>query len=194
MKRIRIAILGLAIVMALCVVGCTPITQANAADAAAVVGLGSAESYSSGSSKSILAKTIMENKDAIVAAQEKAMVTNLSAIYGGGTVTFTNYLEATDFPASAEDDTFIASSYWKVTYDGVTVTNDGKSYKLDGSIYMRFAIDGLSFDFVLTGDVRISGAIDDTAHIDVLFNASASGYTFTGTVNGYSVESSFITD
>lgn len=191
MKKSRIAILGLAAIMALVVVGCTPITQGNAADAAAVVGLGSADSYNSGSPKSILAKTVIENKDAIAAAQSKDLSSSFSSNYGDGTVTFTYYLLATGFPASAEADSFAATSYWKVTYDGVTVSHDGKNYKLDGSVYMRFALDGTSFDFVLTGDVAISGAIDDTAHIDVLFNASGSGYTFTGTVNDYRVESSF---
>lgn len=191
MKKTRGAILGLAIVLGLAAVGCTPITQANAADAAAVVGLGSADSYSAGSAKSVLAQSIIDNKDAITAAQSRAFSTSFSASYGGGTVTFTYYLLATDFPASAEDDSFVATSYWKVTYDGVTVTHDGDTYKLDGNVYMRFALDGLSFDFVLTGDVGISGAIDDTAHIDVIFNASTSGYTFSGTVNGFQVNSSF---
>jgi len=194
MKKTGIAIIGLTIAMTLVVAGCTPITQANAADAAAVVGLGSADSYNRGSSKSILARTIMENKDAIVAVEEKAgldISTSFSASYGGGTVTFTYYSSAATFPASDQDSSFLATSYWSVAYKDVTVSHDGETYKLNGTVYMRFDFNITSFDFILTGDVKISGAISDTADIDVIFKASTSGYTFTGTVNDYKVSDSF---
>lgn len=194
-KKTRIIVLGLAAVMAATLVGCAQITQSNATDAAAVVGLGSAKSYSSGSSGSILARTVIENKDAIVAAQEKGLgiTASFSTSYGGGTVTF-SYLgltEPTSFPDSTQITGFSTSSYWSIAYNNVTVNYDGETYTLNGTIYMRFDLNIASFNFILTGNVEMSGAIEDTARIDVVFNASTSGYTFTGTVNDYKVDSTF---
>lgn len=193
MKRTGIAILGLAIATTLFVVGCTSITQANAADAAAVVGLGTNGSYVDGS-RSILARTIIDNRAVFEEAQSKDMASiDLTASYGGGTVTFTTVSEAS-LPDSDQDGSF-PSAYvaCSITYKNVTVIHDGKEYKLNGTIYARLVV-STYLSFVLTGEMKITGAIDDTANIDVVFTGSISGYTFTGTVNGYSVESSFITD
>ena len=188
-KKTRIAFLGLAAVMAATLVGCAQITQSNAADAAAVVGLGSAKSLNSPhDSRSILARTVMDNEKAIKATATSEM--DFSVTYGGGKVTFASVSSAS-MPSSNQDGGFITLYNLSITYSGVTVTHDGKDYELGGTIYMRFATSVNGFDFILTGDIDISGAIDDTAEIDVLFNAGLTGYTFTGTVNGYQVEDSF---
>lgn len=193
MKRNRLSSLGLAIAMALVVVGCTPITKANAADAAAVVGLGTDGSYGA-ESKSILAKTIIDNRAVFEEAQSKAVAfTDFSASYGGGSVTFTA-VAASSLPDSAQDSDFTPELTCSITYKNVQVTHDGKEYELNGTIYARLVVSGLYLSFVLTGGVDIAGAIDDRADIDVLFTGSLAGYAFSGTVNGYSVNSSLTVD
>jgi len=188
MKKTGIAILGLAVAMAFVVAGCTPISQANAADAAAVVGLGTDGSYGAGS-RSILAQTVIDNRAVFEEAQSKALAfADFTASYGGGTVTFTA-VASSSLPDSAQDSGFTPQVYCSITYTDVKVTHDGKDYKLNGTIYARLVVSSY-LSFVLTGDMKIAGAIDDTARIDVLFTGSATGYAYSGTVNGYSVNSS----
>jgi len=187
MKENRIAIFGLSVIMGLVAVGCTPITQANAADAAAAVGLGTNGSYGAGS-KSILAQTIIDNRKVFEEAQAKALSVDFTASYGGGTVTFATVSEAS-LPDSSQDGSFpLIHLACSITYSNVKVTYEGKDYTLNGTIYARLAA-STYLSFVLTGDVKIAGAIDDEASIDVVFNGSLTGYAFTGTVNGYSVSS-----
>ena len=177
--------IALAVAAVLSMGACTAITSGNADDAAAAVGLGSDGAYSKGN-PSILARTVTDNSEAF--SQGKSV--DFGASYGGGTVAFAT-VSASAMPDSSQDGSFTADSYCSVTYKNVTVVHEGKSYTLDGTIYMRLDVVSLtSMNFVLTGRLDISGSINDSADIDVVFNASSSGYSFQGTVNNYSVNSS----
>ena len=191
MKKLMFAPIAL-MSLALALTGCQGISsQADAEKAAAIIGLGPTAAQNGGTSAT--AKTIA----AIKTIDPKALSASITwTSPEGGSITFVS-AAASEMPTTEQTYTDALTTKAKVTYTNLVVKDsDGISYTVSGTAYARLNLSLVSpygITVILTSsNIKISSTkITDTCVVDYKISVTTSGYTCSGTVNGYSVTNTF---